>query len=27
MLTTYGKSVAESIPAHILRKVKEEING
>ena len=26
MLTIYGKNVAENIPAHILRKIKEEIN-
>jgi hypothetical protein len=26
MLTIYGKNVAENIPAHILRKIKEELN-
>jgi mRNA-degrading endonuclease RelE of RelBE toxin-antitoxin system len=25
MLTIYGKNVADNIPAHILRKIKEEI--
>ena len=27
MLTIYSKNVAENIPAHILRKIKEEIDG
>jgi mRNA-degrading endonuclease RelE of RelBE toxin-antitoxin system len=27
MLTVYAKNVAESIPAHVLRKIKEEIDG
>jgi hypothetical protein len=27
MLTVYAKNVAENIPAHILRKIKEEIDG
>jgi hypothetical protein len=27
MLTAYAKNVAETIPAHILRKIKEEIDG
>lgn len=27
MLTIYGKNVSENIPAHILRKIKEEIDG
>ena len=27
MLTLYAKNVAESIPAHILKKIKEEIDG
>ena len=26
MLTIYDKNVAENIPAHILRKIKEELN-
>ena len=27
MLTRYAKNEAESIPGHILKKIKEEING
>lgn len=27
MLTIYAKNVTESIPAHVLRKIKEEIDG
>lgn len=27
MLTIYAKSVAESIPTRVLRKIKEEIDG
>ena len=27
MLTIYAKNVAENIPAHVLRKIKEEIDG
>jgi hypothetical protein len=27
MLTVYGKNVAENIPAHVLRKIKEELDG
>lgn len=27
MLTIYPKNVAENIPAHVLRKIKEEIDG
>ena len=27
MLTLYAKNVAESIPAHLLRQIKEEIDG
>jgi hypothetical protein len=27
MLTLYAKNVAESIPAHVLRQIKEEIDG
>ena len=27
MLTIYAKNVAENIPAHVLRKIKEGING
>lgn len=27
MLTVYAKNVAETIPAHILKKIKEEIDG
>ncbi len=27
MLTLYAKNEAESIPGHILKKIKEEING
>ena len=27
MLTIYAKNVAENIPAHVLRKIKEEIHG
>ena len=27
MLTVYAKNVAENIPAHLLRKIKEEIDG
>lgn len=27
MLTIYAKSVAENIPAHVLRKIREEIDG
>ena len=27
MLTVYAKNVAESIPAHVLKKIKEEIDG
>ena len=27
MLTIYHKNVAENIPAHVLRKIKEEIDG
>jgi mRNA-degrading endonuclease RelE of RelBE toxin-antitoxin system len=27
MLTVYAKNVAESIPAHVLRQIKEEIDG
>jgi hypothetical protein len=27
MLTLYAKSVAETIPAHVLRQIKEEIDG
>ena len=27
MLTLYAKNEAESIPAHILKKIKEEIDG
>jgi mRNA-degrading endonuclease RelE of RelBE toxin-antitoxin system len=27
MLTVYAKNVAETIPAHVLKKIKEEIDG
>jgi hypothetical protein len=27
LLTLYAKNVSESIPGHVLRKIKEEING
>jgi len=27
MLTIYAKNVAENIPAHVLRKIKEEFDG
>jgi hypothetical protein len=27
MLTLYAKNVAENIPAHVLRQIKEEIDG
>jgi hypothetical protein len=27
MLTVYAKNVAENIPAHVLRKIREEIDG
>jgi len=27
MLTIYTKNIAEDIPAHVLRKIKEEIDG
>jgi hypothetical protein len=27
MLTAYAKNVAENIPAHVLKKIKEEIDG
>jgi hypothetical protein len=27
MLTVYAKNVTENIPAHLLRKIKEEIDG
>lgn len=27
MLTAYAKNVAETIPAHVLKKIKEEIDG
>ena len=27
MLTLYAKNVAETIPAHVLRQIKEEIDG
>ena len=27
MLTLYAKNVAENIPAHVLRQIREEING
>ena len=27
MLTIYAKNVIENIPAHVLRKIKEEIDG
>jgi len=27
MLTLYAKNVAETIPAHVLRRIKEEIDG
>lgn len=27
MLTIYGKNVTENIPAHVLRKIREEIDG
>ena len=27
MLTAYAKNVAESIPAHVLRKIRKEIDG
>ena len=27
MLTLYAKSVSENIPAHVLKKIKEEIDG
>jgi hypothetical protein len=27
MLTAYGKNVAENVPAHVLRKIKEELDG
>ncbi len=27
MLTIYAKNIAEDIPAHVLRKIKEEIDG
>jgi hypothetical protein len=27
MLTIYAKNVAETIPAHVLRQIRDEING
>jgi hypothetical protein len=27
MLTSYAKNVAENIPAHVLKKIREEIDG